>query len=131
MWGVTSCLTPKGYRGQGVPPTDSKDHPEGRFLGAIAPSGCLGSLPYAPEIVIPAAEYMASTYPDSFAKYGFKDSIALEEGKIWIAPAYIGIDKGISALMIDNYLSQTTWKLYLNHPVIKKAIEKLGFKEKR
>ncbi len=131
MWGVTSCLTPKGYRGQGVTPTDSHDHPDGHFQGAIPPSGVLGSLPYAPEIVIPAVKHMASTYPESIGEYGFKDAIAIVKGKPWIAPAYIGIDKGISALMIDNYLSGTTWKLYMHHPLIRKASQKLGFTEKR
>jgi hypothetical protein len=130
MWGVTSCLTPKGYRGQGVPPTDNQAHPEGRFYGAIAPAAALGSLPYAPEIVIPASKHMFETYKDSFGQYGFYDSIALEKGEVWISPSYIGIDKGISGLMIDNYLHQTTWNLYMNHPLIQKAIKKLGFKKR-
>jgi hypothetical protein len=131
VWGVTSCLTPEGYRGQGVSPNDSLHHPNGHFSGAIPPSGSLGSLPYAPEIVQSAALHLATHYPGSIGKYGFKDSIALKDGNVWICPDYIGIDKGITALMIDNHQTQMTWNLYMRHPLIKKAITKLGFTEKR
>mgnify|MGYP001000701276 CR=1 FL=1 len=131
IWGVSSCLTPKGYRGQGVAPTDNPNHPDGHFYGAIPPSGPLGSLPYAPEIVIPAVEAFYHLNPDVFGEYGFKDSIAIEDGRLWISSRYIGIDKGISALMIDNHFYGTTWKHYMAHPLIQTAVKKLGFSRKK
>ncbi|MDD4355020.1 MAG: glucoamylase family protein [Candidatus Izemoplasmatales bacterium] len=131
IWGVTSCLTPAGYRGQGVAPNDSLTHPNGHSDGVVAPCAPAGSLPYAPEIVIPALEQLAAQYPKSFGQYGFTDAIALTEKGLWISPDYIGIDKGITLLMLDNYLHQTTWKLYMAHPMIQKALNKLGFQEKK
>ncbi|HAQ56527.1 MAG TPA: hypothetical protein DCR44_03900 [Acholeplasmatales bacterium] len=127
MWGITACLTPKGYRGQGVAPTDDRNRPDGHTEGVVPPSGPAGSICYAPEIVIPSLEYMAKTYPAAFARYGFTDGIALTPDGEWISKDYIGINKGVTALMIDNYLHGKIWSLYMNHPMIKKAIEKLGF----
>ena len=38
---------------------------------------------------------------------------------------YIGIDKGISMLMLENYRSGLIWKLTNQNPYIKKAFELL------
>lgn len=130
MWGITSCLTPKGYRGQGAAPTENPDHPDGECFGVVPPSGPAGSLPFAPEIVLPALEHLYSAYPEAVGKYGLTDGIGKFDGKTWICPDYIGIDKGVTVLMLDNYLHGTIWKLYMNHPLIRKAVQKLGFTEK-
>lgn len=130
MWGITACLTPRGYRGQGVAPTDNPDHPDGHCEGVVAPSAAAGSLPFAPEIVVPVLNHLWEHYPESFGKYGFTDGISLEGNDVWICPRYIGIDKGITVLMLDNYLHGTIWNLYMNHPVIQKAIRKLGFRKR-
>jgi hypothetical protein len=128
MWGITHCLTPLGYRGQGVLPTDDLTQKEGHSTGVIPPSGLAGSIVFTPELVIPALEYIEKTYPTSFGQFGFADGIAVPgEHTIWICPDHIGINKGITVLMLDNYLHQTTWKLYMSHPLIVKAIAKLGF----
>jgi hypothetical protein len=121
-------LTPLGYRGQGVLPTDDLTQKEGHSTGVIPPSGLAGSIVFTPELVIPALEYIEKTYPTSFGQFGFADGIAVPgEHTIWICPDHIGINKGITVLMLDNYLHQTTWKLYMSHPLIVKAIAKLGF----
>ena len=44
-------------------------------------------------------------------KYGFKDGFNLEWEKDWFAREYIGIDKGIGMLMIENYLNETIWNI--------------------
>ncbi|MFA5006887.1 MAG: glucoamylase family protein [Candidatus Izemoplasmatales bacterium] len=130
MWGITACLTPKGYRNQGALPTDLLDHPDGHTEGVVPPSGPAGSICFAPEIVIPALEHMAKTYPAALGRYGFTDGIALTKDGPWVAKDYIGINKGITVLMLDNYLHGTIWKLTMNHPLIRRAIAKLGFTER-
>ena len=47
--------------------------PDGRDDGTLAPTAALGSLPFAPEIVIPCAEALMKQ-PGLFDRYGFKDS---------------------------------------------------------
>ena len=130
LWGITACLTPAGYRSQGVMPSDLPGH-RGETEGVLPPSGAAGSIPFAPEIAIPALETMLARFPEAFQSYGFVDGIKVrDDSTVWICPDCIGINKGITLLMIDNYLSQTTWKLYMHHPLIRKAIAKLGFTER-
>ncbi|MFA7075457.1 MAG: glucoamylase family protein [Candidatus Izemoplasmatales bacterium] len=127
-WGLTACLTPKGYRNQVIEPNDLNPNEEHVF-GVLPPSGALGSLPFVGEEAKKVAENLWNNYPESFGKYGFYDGIASINNKIWVSKDYIGINKGISGLMIDNYLNGTIYKLFMSHPYIKTAINKLGFKE--
>ena len=77
--------------------------------GTIAPTAAISSLPFAPEIAIPAAEEMHSRYGQYiYSRYGFFDSfnrsftatdVALSDGRVdpafgWIAKDYLGIDQG-------------------------------------
>lgn len=131
MWGITACLTPQGYRGQGVLPTDDLVHRDGHTQGVVPPCGPAGSIVFTPEIVKTALQHIKKTYPSSFGEYGFTDGIALLSGQTpWICPHYIGINKGITVLMLDNYLHGTTWNLFMNHPLMVKAVQKLGFSKR-
>lgn len=130
MWGITACLTPKGYRNQGVMPSDVDGH-QGYSYGVIPPSGPAGSIVFAPEIVLPSIEFMRQNHPEAFGKYGFTDGIMQNtDGTYWHSEHYIGINKGITILMLDNYLHHTTWTYYHQHPIIQKAVKKLAFKER-
>jgi len=129
-WGLTACLTPEGYRNQHVLPNDLPiNAPHG--YGVLPPSGALGSMPFTPKESNQALNYLFETYPEAFGEYGFKDGILLQkDGSIWISEFDIGINKGITLLMLDNYLHQTTWKYYMSHPIIQKAINKLHYRKK-
>lgn len=128
-WGLTACLTPEGYRNQCIEPNDFNDK-EQHVFGVLPPCGALGSLPFASVEVLEVLKELETKYMDAFRKYGFTDGISIVDGKLWISDGYIGINKGITLLMIDNYINGTTWKYYMNHPLIQKAIKKLGFKRK-
>lgn len=129
FWGLTACLTPNGYHNQCIEPNDFENKEEHVF-GVLAPSGPLGSIPFTPKEVKAVVKELESKYMEAFKEYGFTDGIALENDKLWISQEYIGINKGITVLMIDNYLNGTTWKYFMKHELIKKAIVKLGFKER-
>src|SRR3546814_4931008 len=80
----------------------------------IAPTAALGSLVFAPEVVIPAALEMHERYGDFlYSSYGFLDAfnpsfqydIPLKTGRLvpdkgWVASDYIGIDQGPILAMI-------------------------------
>lgn len=129
-WGLTACLTPVGYRNQCILPNDLNPNDQ-HIYGVLPPSGALGSICFTEKESLDVLEELEMKYMDSFQKYGFTDGIALNEnGSLWISDEYIGINKGITVLMIDNYLHQTTWTYYMKHPLIQKAIQKLGFRKK-
>lgn len=136
-WGFTACDGPNGYRGDyGSAPSAGGAH----YLdGTVPPCGALGSLPFLPQEVIAAANNYRSVNK-LWSKYGFIDSYNLGTaegytnkditGKIpangWYNKDIIGIDKGISVLMIGNYLTQTTWDTYMQINYIKLAYRVLG-----
>lgn len=134
FWGLSACDGPKGYAGYGNPPF-GWDHdfnrPDliSRTDGTVAIYAMLASLPFASEIVKTSTEKIYYKYPEAFGPYGFYDSVNLENGT-WIGKDYIGIDKGITLLMIDNYYHKTVWSNFMKNKIIKKGIEKLDFVRK-
>lgn len=124
-WGLTACVGPKGYCGFGAKPCDVNLNIEND--GTIAPCGAIGSIVFTPKESINAMEYYYNTFPKLWGKYGFKDGYNLEGAKPWFAKEYIGIDKGIEVLMIENYLNGTIWKCFMNNKYIKKRFRRHRF----
>lgn len=126
-WGLTACLSPKGYFSPGAKPADIDLELEND--GTITPCGAIGSIVFTPEESIKAMEYYYNTFPKLWGKYGLKDGYNLEDKKPWFAKEYIGIDKGIEIVMIENYLNGTIWKYFMKNKFVKKAMEILEIKE--
>ena len=126
-WGLTSCLGPKGYCAFGAMPTDVDLELEND--GTITPCGAIGSIVFTPKQSIEAMEYYYNNYPKLWGKYGFKDGYNLEKDKPWFAKEYIGIDKGIEMIMIENYLNGTIWKYFMKNEYVKKGLQILEFSE--
>ena len=127
-WGLTACVGPKGYSGEfGAKP--AKSNLEGND-GTISPSGAAGSIVFTPELSIQALEYYYNHFPKIWGSYGFKDAYNLENEKPWYAKECIGIDKGTSMLMIENYLTGLIWKYFMQNKYIQKGLEKLNIHTK-
>ena len=124
-WGLTACIGPKGYCSFGAKPCDIDLNIEND--GTITPCGAIGSIIFTPKESIKAMEYYYNTFPKLWGKYGFKDGYNLEGDKPWFSKEYIGIDKGIEILMIENYLNGTIWRYFMNNKFVKNGLEKLGF----
>lgn len=110
--------------------------------GTIAPTAAGGSIPFAPEIAIPALRAMRERYGEHlFGKYGFLDSfnpsftfqdVQLTHGKIvpgvgWIDTDYLGIDQGPILLMSENFRSELIWKAIKSSPYIQHGLQRAGF----
>lgn len=131
-WGISSCDGPHGYQAYGMPPYGSGKDMKYMPLhcdGTVALYSLLCSIPFIPEIVEEAFDKLINTYPEVIGEYGLADSINHEE-KLWIGNDYIGIDKGTTLLMLENYQSNLIWELYCNHPYIQKSIKILKFSKK-
>ncbi len=124
-WGLTACLGPKGYCGFGSKPCDVNLKVEND--GTITPCGAIGSIVFTPKESIKAMEYYYNTFSKLWGKYGFKDGYNLENKKPWFAKEYIGIDKGIELVMIENYLNGTIWKYFMRNKYVQEGLEKIGF----
>ena len=150
-WGLTACDGPGNFvlpfKGEqrtfyGYAARGPLGEPDERDDGTIAPTAALGSLPFAPEIVIPAAKALIADHGTRiFDKYGFKDSFnpsftytdkELETGSVdakygWVAKDYLGIDQGPILLQAANYRNDFVWKFTRQVPAIRLGLKRAGF----
>ena len=145
VWGLTACDGPGAFelpfKGRqrtffGYAARGPEDEPDGRDDGTIAPTAALGSLPFAPEIVIPCAEALLKQ-PGVFRKYGFADSfnpsfrytdVKVETGTVdphhgWVATDYLGIDQGPILLQAANYRDDFVWRHMRRVPAIRRGLQ--------
>jgi hypothetical protein len=109
--------------------------------GTIAPTAAAGSLPFAPEIVLPALREIHRRYGEHvYSKYGFLGAfnpsfefdVPLKNGHRvrgvgWVAGDWLGIDQGIILLMLENYRSELIWRVMRDNRYIRLGLERAGF----
>ncbi len=121
-WGLTACDGPNGYEGRyGAPPSgyDNKAH---LVDDTIPPAGAIGSIVFTPQDSLRAMQNYY-TIEALKGRYGFKDAYNLT--RKWYASDVIGIDKGISLLMLANYEDEIVWRVMMQNPTILKGLERL------
>lgn len=128
-WGPNAGDTPDGYRVYGAGPFADHMHDDMKkfFNGTTQQYSILGSLPFDDKLVKKTIWNVYTKYPESFGEYGFSDGMNLNQEPAWFCLNYLGLDKGISAIMLDNHINGTVWKYYMESPLIKEAINKLGY----
>ena len=149
IWGLTACDGPGDfrlpYRGTtrqffGYSARGPVGEPDGRDDGTLAPTAALGSLPFAPEIVIPCAEALMRQ-PRLFDTLGFKDSfnptftysdVRVGTGSVdpqsgWVATDYLGIDQGPILLQAANARDDFVWRHMRRVPAIRRGLKRAGF----
>ncbi|MCA9752694.1 MAG: T9SS type A sorting domain-containing protein, partial [Gemmatimonadetes bacterium] len=119
LWGLTASDDPSGYVAHGAPPPQNDN-------GTITPTAAISSIPFAPEIVIPAMHHMYDVYgPGLWATYGFKDAFNPTVG--WYATDYLGIDQGPIAIMIQNYYDASVWERFMQEPAVQTGLTRATF----
>lgn len=115
--------------------------PGDRDDGTLAPTALAGSIPFAPEITVPALKQIRSRYGDAvYTQYGFLDSfnptlrdsgVNLRHGRIdgdvWVDGDYLGIDQGPIVCMIENWRSGLVWNVMRRNAHIRRGLERAGF----
>ncbi|MET3119300.1 hypothetical protein AAKU64_003539 [Undibacterium sp. GrIS 1.8] len=108
--------------------------PHGPDDGTIAPWAVVASLPFAPEIVLPAIDYflyqldLTGSHP-----YGFKATYnaTYPSSKLnphgWVSHWHFGIDQGPIILMVENYRSGLPWRLMRDCPYIEAGLRRADF----
>ena len=145
-WGLTACDGPgnfnvdvlgeprsfRSYTARGVGSFDD---------GTIAPTAAGGSMPFAPEICIPALMAMRTRHGDAlYGAYGFYDAynptfdldLRVIHGKVtpgrgWYDTDWIGIDQGPILAMIENYRTGLVWRIMQRSPYVRAGLERAGF----
>lgn len=124
------------YRARGVSAIREVDD------GTIVPTAAGGSIPFAPEVTIPALMTMKEKYGGRlYTQYGYKDAInpsftfveaRSRTGKTdpvlgWVANDHIGIDQGPILAMMENHRSGLIWRTMRKNPHIRRGLERLDF----
>ena len=107
----------------------------------LAPTATVSSIPFAPEVAIPAVLDMHKRYGQYiYSMYGFLDAfnlsfhsdVPLRHGRSvpgfgWVDGDYLGIDQGAICAMIENYRSALVWRVMKTNPHILRGLEGAGF----
>lgn len=114
-----------GYNARGIP--------DGPDDGTIAPSAVAASLPFAPEIVLPALYRFKELALDRDAPYGFGAAFNFtyagtrSDRPAWIANHVYGLNQGPTVIMIENYLTGFVWRLMRSCPSLQVGLRRAGF----
>jgi len=110
--------------------------------GTLAPAAAAGSVPFAPEVVLPALLRMNERYgANLFSTYGFLDAFnptldvpaRASQGRIvsgvgWFDTDWLGIDEGPILVMIENWRSGLVWSRMRRCPHLVRGLEVAGFR---
>ncbi|HEV8631904.1 MAG TPA: glucoamylase family protein, partial [Thermoanaerobaculia bacterium] len=109
--------------------------------GTLVPTALGGSVPFAPEVTLPALLALRQRYGEHlYGRYGFLDAfnptfqfaVAVHHGKVvpgvgWFDTDYLGIDQGPIVAMIENYRSGLVWRLMRRNPHLRRGLQRAGF----
>ncbi len=111
----------------------SRGVPFGPDDGTIAPWAAVASLPFAPDIVLPAIEAFHKMRLTESNPYGFKASFNRTfpdkgGGSVgWVSVGHCGINQGPIVLMIENYRTELIWALMRKCPYLVKGLRRAQF----
>jgi hypothetical protein len=129
LWGFTAADGPIARTCQGNMYQDFGFPPDnGRNNGTIAPAAAGGSIVFTPKESIATLRYMYEHFHDRlWGLFGLKDSLNAACDPVWIDNDYVGIDTGITLIMIENYRSRLVWNTFMANPEIRGALALAGF----
>jgi hypothetical protein len=137
-WGLSACDGPRDGQPDGLRGTRSllgyaaRSVPYGPDDGTLSAPAVLASLPFAPELVLPAVRSLIARYPDMYSdgrmSSGVNPTITDGNGRAWVSAGHYGLDQGIVLLMIENHRTQQIWRLMRHCPYVRNGLHRAGFR---
>jgi len=122
LWGITSSMSPTGYRAWGGPPRLS------RIDGSVVPCAAAGSLMLTPDICISALQNMKDKFGKMiWGRYGFADAFNPLTG--WVASDTLGLDVVITLLSAENLRHGSVWHWFMANPEARRALQLAGIEK--
>jgi hypothetical protein len=119
-WGITASDSRLGYQAWGGPPEI------GYIDGTVVPCAAGGSVPFLPKETIACLANLYNSYGlRAWKKYGFVD--AFNPRSSWTDVDVLGIDLGITMLMIENFRTGFIWEYFMKAREAQKAMKLVGF----
>jgi hypothetical protein len=105
--------------------------PFGADDGTIHPSVIFGSLPFAPEISLPAIRQLCEEDPRIGSEFrvpnGLNATMPGQDECGWMSEGLFGLDQGLVVLMIENYRSGLVWNLTRECVHFREGLRRAGF----
>jgi len=120
LWGITSSDSEHGYVAWGGPPA------MGPIDGTVVPCAPGGSTAFCYDECMAVLRTMR-TAPGVWGRYGYTD--AFNPMNSWINPDVIGIDVGITMLMVENHRTGLVWNTFMSSPEAQRGMELAGFRK--
>jgi hypothetical protein len=149
VWGITACDGPAdvtkvfngrvrrfiSYGGRGMGGPAAYDD------GTIAPYAAGASMPFAPEIALPAVAAMHDRFGHAvYGRYGFYafnrsftfSDVPLAGGRLvpglgLVDEDYLGIEVGPLLAMLANARGEVVWRTMRQHPAVRLGLQRAGF----
>ena len=123
-WGITSSMSVSGYQAWGGPPA------QGAIDGTVVPCAAAGSLVFLPNECLQVLEALYASWKatPAWGRYGFVDAFNANVSPTWFNPTCLGINLGITVLMIENLRSGQVWNTFMSNPECAQAMQSAGFK---
>ncbi len=123
-WGLSASLGPGGYKAYGGKPG------QGLQDGTVAPYAAVSSIIFTPQESIAAIKHFYNVHGENlYGPFGFKDAFNIDKG--WWAQEYLGIDQGISVMMLENFIEDgIIWEKFMALDAIQSWIKKCGLSGK-
>jgi hypothetical protein len=118
-WGISASDSQHGYVAWGGPPR--LDHPD----GSVVPYATAGSLPFLPAECLRVQRGLQQFGAAAWGRYGYAD--AFDPSDKWYDPDVLGIDLGISVLMIENLRTGLVWQTFARNPEAGVAFRRAAF----
>jgi hypothetical protein len=120
LWGISASDSQHGYVAWGGPPAI------GPIDGTVVPSASAGSLPFLPAECMRVLRAMKSRYGDrTWSRYGLVN--AFNPLKKWYDSDVVGIDTGITMVMVENARTGFVWSTFMKSPEAQRGMERAGF----
>jgi hypothetical protein len=121
LWGISASDSPKGYVAWGGPPAT------GPIDGTVVPCAAAGSLPFLPQAVMRVLQTMRTKYGGgAWCRYGLVD--AFNPLTKWYDDDVIGIDLGITLVMVENARTGFVWETFMKSPIARRGMDRAGLK---
>jgi hypothetical protein len=122
-WGITSSDYAGGYTAWGGPPA------QGPIDGTVVPCATAGSLVFLPNECLQVLEALHTNWASTpaWGRYGFVDAFNGNASPHWVNPTCLGIDLGITVLMIENLRTGMVWNTFMSNPEAASAMQQVGF----
>jgi hypothetical protein len=120
LWGITASDSVRGYAVWGGPPST------GPIDGSIVPCAAAGSLPFLRDPAMRVLRTIKERYANgAWCQYGFVD--AFNPLTNWYDHDVIGIDTGITMVMVENARTGFVWDTFMKNPEAQRGMKRAGF----